>query len=164
MPDAVVEFAVVAHDHRKVGEVGAVMALVSVLCHRVTVFELLDGGVACRHFARGLHRQSRLHLILHEGTLAQLEVGVLHEFGLDDCPGRCVDSDRAQIPYILRNKPFDWEDRDFFSRPPVYLLALGPILEPGPSREVDRLSDIEPCGEAGMVSPGKSEDKFPWFL
>lgn len=65
---------------------------------------------------------------------------------------------------IFRDKPLDREDWNFLSRPPVYLLALGSVLKPASSREVDCLAYVEPCREASVVRSRKGKDKFAWPL
>ena len=86
VPDTIVDIALFAHDHWKVGEVRTVLALVSVFWDILTVFEQFYGCVAARHFARVFNWQSCLHFVLHEGTLAQLKVGILRVFGQQDSP------------------------------------------------------------------------------
>ena len=65
---------------------------------------------------------------------------------------------------ILSDEPFYGENWNFLSRPSIELLALGSVVEPSLCREVDRLSDVQARGEAGMIRPWHGQDVLAWLL
>ena len=160
VPDTVVDAALGAVDQAKIREIGAVLALVGVLIDLLSILHQLDRGIAGWHLAGLLDGEAGLHLGLHEGPLVQLKVGILVELLLEDQPRLSVDLHPLEIANILSDEPFDRKYWYFLASAPIQLLAFGPVVKPGPRREIDRLADIEPRGEASVVRPGHREHKL----
>ena len=47
-----------------------------------------------------------------------------------------------QVANILGHEPLDGENWDLLSSSTIQLLAFGPVVEPGPRGEIDRLTDV----------------------
>lgn len=84
MPDAVLDLALAALDERQVGEVCAILALVSILHHLISIFHHRHRLVSLWKLRLLLYRHPCAHFSLHEGSLTELKVHILIEFGLYD--------------------------------------------------------------------------------
>ena len=69
-----------------------------------------------------------------------------------------------QVANVFGDEPLDGENWDLLSSSTIQLLAFGPIVEPGPRGEIDRLTNVQAGGEACMVGARHREDVFARLL
>lgn len=156
VPDAVVDLATAAIDQWQVGEISAILALVCVFQHLVSLLHQRNRFVPLWKLSRVLDWHSGLHFRLHEGSLAHFKVQVLIVFGLENCSGGGIDINFFEISDVLCDNPLNRENRYLFAGASVELLAFGPKFKPVSRRKIDCFAYIQTGGEAGVVGAGQS--------
>ena len=164
VPYAVVDLAATAVDQWQVGEISAILALVSVFEHLVSLFHQRHRFVTLWKLSGVLHWHSCLHFRLHEGSLPHFKVQVLIEFGLEDGSGGGININFLDVSDVLCDNPLNWENRYLFAGASVELLAFGPKFKPVTRRKIDCFTYIQTSGEAWVVGSGQSQNVLTWAL
>jgi hypothetical protein len=138
---AVLNFAMDASNHRRICEIRAVVALVSVLSHLVSILQQI-----C--WLKTLNRNQCCHglkFVFHLRSLSDFEIVPdfigFKKFELGSLAKVCS----FEVDYVLDREPLEREHRNFLSCSSVDVLGLHPVFKPGAARKIDCFTDVESC-------------------